>query len=602
MILRYYPPRAVAALILTAALGGCSGGSDPDVPTIITLSPTNVDFTSVGQTQQLTASIVDQRGDPVENSDVIWDSSEDGVATVSPVGVVTATGPGTGQVTATLGEIAAVAQVSVTQTLATFQAVAGDGQTAPAGQALPQPLVVEARDLGGNPIPGLEVRFTVTEGGGSVEPSVASTGPDGRASTVFTLGSAQGSNHRVQATVTGTTTSVTFAAAAGAPATGLTIFAGNGQSAPAGAPVPVAPAVRILDQTGQPVAGAAVQFTVTRGGGSVANAVAVTSTAGVASSGNWILGPGGVNTLTASVPGLSLAGDPALFVATVRPSSGFDIQIRHQGSPSSAQLLAFAEAEVRWESLITGDLPNVQVTVGAGSCGDGSPALNESVDDLLILANLSAIDGPGNVLGAAGPCFIRVPGSLPIVGQMRFDTDDLAQLEDAELLGPVILHEMAHVLGFGTLWSQFDLLEDPHLSGGLDPHFTGPLAIAAFDAAGGATYSGGKVPVEDCPEDLCGGSDEGTADSHWRESVFGRELMTGFVALGSNPLSRITLQAFADEGYTVTLGGADDYTVGGNLRSGDLVAGRRIRLHDDIAKGPIFGIDASGTVVGEVRR
>jgi hypothetical protein len=172
---------------------------------------------------------------------------------------------------------------------------------------------------------------------------------------------------------------------------------------------------------------------------------------------------------------MSLEGDPALFVATVRPATGFDIQVRHLGSPSSTQLLAFAEAEVRWESLITGDLPNVQVTAAAGLCFDGSPALNESVDDLLILANLGPIDGPGSVLGAAGPCFIRVPGALPVVGLMTFDTDDLTQLEDVDLLGPVILHEMAHVLGFGgRVWEELDLLEDPHLAGGLDPHFIGP--------------------------------------------------------------------------------------------------------------------------------
>jgi hypothetical protein len=334
----------------------------------------------------------------------------------------------------------------------------------------------------------------------------------------------------------------------------------------------------------------------------VANATATTNVNGIATAGTWTLGATGVNTLSATVPALDLDGEPALFVATVRPAAGFDIQIRHQGAPSSSQLLAFAEAEVRWESLLTGDLPNVPVSVGAGSCGAGSPALNEQVDDVLILANLSPIDGPGGVLGAAGPCFIRVPGSLPIVGQMRFDTDDLADLEDAELLGPVILHEMAHVLGFGTLWSQLDLLEDASLSGGTDPHFTGPRATAAFNSAGGSNYSGAKVPVEDCPEDLCTGGGQGTADSHWRESVFGRELMTGFVSLGSNPLSAITLESFADEGYTVNLGGADDFTIGSGVRLDAEVAGRGVRLHDDIAAGPIFGLDASGTIVGEVRR
>ena len=92
----------------------------------------------------------------------------------------------------------------------------------------------------------------------------------------------------------------------------------------------------------------------------------------------------------------------------------------------------------------------------------------------------------------------------------------------------VILHEMGHVLGFGTIWSDLSLLADPSLSGGTDPHFTGAQAIAAFNAIGGATYiASAKVPVEDM-----GG--EGTADAHWRESVFGNELMTGFVEASTN--------------------------------------------------------------------
>ena len=50
-------------------------------------------------------------------------------------------------------------------------------------------------------------------------------------------------------------------------------------------------------------------------------------------------------------------------------------------------------------------------------------------DDLVIFVTLESIDGPGGVLGLAGPCFIRTAGNLPLIGAMRFDTDDLAVLE-----------------------------------------------------------------------------------------------------------------------------------------------------------------------------
>ncbi len=265
-------------------------------------------------------------------------------------------------------------------------------------------------------------------------------------------------------------------------------------------------------------------------------------------------------------------------------------------APASELVRAFAEAEIRWESLVTGDLVNLQANAAAGSCGSNSPAISEMVDDLIIFVTLEPIDGPGGVLGAAGPCFIRQPGDLSVIGRMRFDTDDLEDIGQAGVLSDVILHEMGHVLGIGTLWPQFDLLADASLAvpPGVDPHFIGTRAITAFDDAGGTTYTAGeKVPVEDTGE-------EGTADSHWRESVLGNELMTGFVAASGNPLSAITVRSLADMGYVVNVAGADSYAVEAALRA---AAGptRRWRLERDIIRGPIYRIDQTGAVVGVVQ-
>jgi hypothetical protein len=588
------PPLSLALTLATALIAvGCDGGSEPVIPATIALTPNTVSFTAVGQTRQLQPIITDQEGNPVDEAEVAWESSDEDVVSVSPTGLATAEGPGAAQVTATAGEIAAVAQVSVIQELAGFEPVSGNAQAGPPAEPLPQPLVVLATDPLGNPISGLPVEFIVTQGGGSVQPSSTTTGPDGRAATVFTLGSQECSAQQVDAIVTGTGTRVSFTADAGSPAGCLMVLEGNAQSAPAGTAVPQVPTVRVLDGAGAPVPGVAVLFEVGIGAGTVVGASVVTDAQGVASAGSWALGASGVNTLTASVPGLSLAGEPALFVATVRPAGGYDIEIRHQGTPSGAQLLAFAEAEVRWEALITGDLGDVPVNVVAGGCGPGSPAMAEQVEDLVILANLTAIDGPGAVLGAAGPCLIRNSNNLPAVGQMRFDSDDLEVLEANDVLRAVILHEMGHVLGIGTLWSLQELLVDPKLSGGADPHFTGPLAAAAFDAAGGVTYIGQKVPVEDT-----GG--QGTADSHWRESVFGNEIMTGFVDLGVNPLSAVTVRSLEDQGYGVNPSVADPFTILPSVRA-DRAAGA-IRLVDDVLRGPIYRVDETGRVTDVVRR
>jgi hypothetical protein len=105
---------------------------------------------------------------------------------------------------------------------------------------------------------------------------------------------------------------------------------------------------------------------------------------------------------------------------------------------------------------------------------------------------------------------------------------------------------------------------------------------------GGQSYVAGlKVPVENT-----GGS--GTVDAHWRESVFGSELMTGFVDAGVNPLSRVTVASMGDLGYAVNLADADPYTLAPGLRA----FGQRpaIELRNDVLRMTIHQVDDAGQV------
>lgn len=82
-------------------------------------------------------------------------------------------------------------------------------------------------------------------------------------------------------------------------------FAGDAQSAVAGTPVSVPPAVRVTDDGGGPVVGVDVRFTVRSGGGAVEGADATTNADGVATAGSWTLGTTpGENVLTARTAGL----------------------------------------------------------------------------------------------------------------------------------------------------------------------------------------------------------------------------------------------------------------------------------------------------------
>jgi subtilisin-like proprotein convertase family protein len=231
-----------------------------------------------------------------------------------------------------------------------------------------------------------------------------------------------------------------------------------------------------------------------------------------------------------------------LAITTTAPQApAFAIEVRYRGGLTTAQQAAFDLAARRWSEIIVADLPDVRV---------GS----EVVDDVVIEAEGVPIDGPGRTLGQAGPTRLRPESFLPAWGIMSFDTADLEQMEDDGSLVRVIMHEMAHVLGFGTIWSQLGLRQG---AGTVNPRFTGANAMRELSALRDG------APQEPVPLANVGGP--GTVDSHWREAVFGNELMTGFLDTGVNPISRLTVAALEDMGYAVDYAAADPYAIPSSL-------------------------------------
>ncbi len=229
----------------------------------------------------------------------------------------------------------------------------------------------------------------------------------------------------------------------------------------------------------------------------------------------------------------------------------FQITLRFINTPTADQLEQFETGAKRWQGLIYGDVPETEGTIPANGCGPSFPLppFTGVIDDIMINVLLRPIDGPGGVLGAAGACFVRTSDGLPLYGLMFFDIADLAFLEGLNLLDEVIVHEMGHVLGFsGGIFNlnipgvfQRNLLANPNTE---DPRFLGRVAGAMYLSLGGRQLT---VPVEGLP---CG---LGTRNSHWDETTFFNELMTGFLNGASsnfvNPLSRMTSAAMRDLGY-----------------------------------------------------
>lgn len=215
------------------------------------------------------------------------------------------------------------------------------------------------------------------------------------------------------------------------------------------------------------------------------------------------------------------------------PTSGYQVDVVATGF-TAAQQQILRQASQQWQRVIVGDVPDQYYR-------------GQRVDDVLIEISAQTIDGPGAILGYAQTTDFRRDSGLPFHGVIVIDTADVAAMSSRDLQ-EVMTHEIGHILGFGVIWDRLGLLTG---AGTSNPGFTGAQAVAEYNALFHTHVT--AVPVE-----ADGGP--GTRLSHWRESVFHTELMTGWHNGGAvNALSRITVASMADLGYQVNLGAANPF-------------------------------------------
>jgi hypothetical protein len=199
----------------------------------------------------------------------------------------------------------------------------------------------------------------------------------------------------------------------------------------------------------------------------------------------------------------------------------FDIRVSFGGALTDTQKGIFTKAESFWENLIIGYRGEFD---GTGIDIDASSAF---------------IDGVSGTLGRAGPRNLYDTGDYVYAskGVMEFDSADMDNMESSGSLLDVILHEMAHVMGFGTLWASNNLLNDNN-------DYIGEFGLAGHRIDVGDADAA-FVPVEK-------GGGPGTALAHWDETDFGGspELMTGWLD-NDTTLSLASINAFADLGYVI---------------------------------------------------
>lgn len=234
--------------------------------------------------------------------------------------------------------------------------------------------------------------------------------------------------------------------------------------------------------------------------------------------------------------------------------------------PGGATQAAFESAKATWESIITGWKENYTGT---------------TVEIGVSFFN----GGVGGVLGSAGPTQVRFATNYIYAsqGQMQFDNDDIPGL--GSTFEDVVLHEMGHVLGIGTLWSSSGVgiagYQELYTDG--SGTYTGAIGLANYNSE--FDQAGASVPVE-----LGGGS--GTADGHWNEvdgggldtgivsnitgEDFKNELMTGWLS-GETFISTLTAGSFEDLGYNVDYSAIPEPSSLALLGLGGLLFARRRR-------------------------
>lgn len=474
---------------------------------------------------------------------------------------------------------------------ASIAATDTNSPTATAGILVAMGPTFVVKDAAGNILGGIPVTIVVTSGGGTLTGAPTQTlGGVPTPIGMFTPGKTVGAN-----TITITAGNLppivlTIIGTAGAPAS-LIIISGADQSALAGTAVAAPIVVQVRDQFDNPVPNTPVSFAVIAGGGSVSQTTVNSDSNGNATAPAWQLGRVAFpQILRAAVGSVSISVN-----ATVQTEYSIDIRFNGPAlSPEASS--AFVEAVARIRAGLIGDVPDITITqvLDLTPCGIAGVSLNpgEVIDDLIIYATVSPIDGPGKVLASAGACFIRgAPGRQSLIGSMRFDADDIGGLVASGRLNDVILHEMLHVVGISAGF--FNLKGLIAGRGTEETRFTGALGIGACIESGGAAVCPTGVPLENT-----GGP--GTADSHWRESIFDSELMTGFVepAGKANEFSIITLQALADFGYVVNSAAADPYSV--PAPTAGSVLGSKLSAEDspgwEVLQEPRFEITQGGVV------
>jgi uncharacterized protein (TIGR03437 family) len=209
-------------LKITCQAGLTSVGIQPVVGELIWLTPLQLNIVpgssrtisklsgdnqtgNVGQTlgQVLVATVTDNCGKPVSGAQVTWQVTGGSATLASTISTSNSAGqvstkvvlgqiPGTVTVTTTIGTATVTFTATNNVTVGSLTLVSGGGQTAITGAGFAQPLIFVVKDTNSNPVPGVQVNFSIVSGSVALGAASATTNTTGQASVTVTAGATPG--------------------------------------------------------------------------------------------------------------------------------------------------------------------------------------------------------------------------------------------------------------------------------------------------------------------------------------------------------------------------------------------------------------------------
>eukprot|EP00179_Madagascaria_erythrocladioides_P004777 CAMPEP_0198317844 /NCGR_PEP_ID=MMETSP1450-20131203/7257_1 /TAXON_ID=753684 ORGANISM="Madagascaria erythrocladiodes, Strain CCMP3234" /NCGR_SAMPLE_ID=MMETSP1450 /ASSEMBLY_ACC=CAM_ASM_001115 /LENGTH=393 /DNA_ID=CAMNT_0044021091 /DNA_START=143 /DNA_END=1324 /DNA_ORIENTATION=- len=229
--------------------------------------------------------------------------------------------------------------------------------------------------------------------------------------------------------------------------------------------------------------------------------------------------------------------EPDCSVLTPQPLPNFGVMFVPDETVPAELVEAMESAALRWEIVINAGLTPKSYLLRGERVWTNNLRIDVAVRETAAAGKLV---GFSKVLGIRGPSDKYQPYYVQII----FDKETLAGRSNPFRTGFYeghTKHMLGHALGMNRLvWESNKFWENGS--------YVGPNALREYEKLVAA--SGGSSPCKGCiPLD----------GENWKESVFENELMTPRFNTNWNRLSRMTVGALADVGFTVRYGKADPY-------------------------------------------